>query len=155
VEPKKTAPAAASNASPADKTPASSKPAARKKAKTAAAAPKRPRPALKAPAAKTATKKVNKSAFVRGLPSSMTANEVVAKAKASGITLSAAYVYNIRGASKTLAKKRPGRPRSAPARVAPSRAAGSSESSLRRLAVELGVSRMSSASSRRSSPGSE
>jgi hypothetical protein len=50
---------------------------------------------------------VNKSAFVRSLPSTMPGAEVVAKAKAQGIKISLAYVYGIR--AKTNAKKRGGR----------------------------------------------
>jgi len=72
-------------------------------------------------AAKRVTKKpvVNKSAFVRSLPSTMPGAEVVTKAKAQGIKISLAYVYGIRAKSK--AKRRrggsatagrgPGRPR--------------------------------------------
>lgn len=39
---------------------------------------------------------VNKSAFVRSLPSSLSAAEVIEKGKAKGIKLSAAQVYTIR-----------------------------------------------------------
>jgi hypothetical protein len=39
---------------------------------------------------------VNKSAFVRSLPASMSAAEVISRAKAKGIKLSAAQVYTIR-----------------------------------------------------------
>jgi hypothetical protein len=39
---------------------------------------------------------INKSAFVRSLPSSLSAAEVIAKGKTKGIKLSAAQVYTIR-----------------------------------------------------------
>jgi hypothetical protein len=48
----------------------------------------------------------SKAAFVRGLPASTPAKDVVKQAKALGLTLSINYVYNIRGAAKTAAKKR-------------------------------------------------
>jgi hypothetical protein len=48
----------------------------------------------------------NKSAFIRSLPGTMSAAEVVAKGKAAGISLSEKYVYNIRGAAKTAKKKK-------------------------------------------------
>jgi hypothetical protein len=77
-------------------------------------------------AKKTSTKRVNKTAFVRSLPSSMPGAEVVKKAKEAGLKISVGYVYSIR--AKTHAKKRssapaaaappakrgPGRPRKAP-----------------------------------------
>ena len=43
-----------------------------------------------------ASSNINKSAFVRSLPSSLSAAEVIAKGKAKGIKLSAAQVYTIR-----------------------------------------------------------
>jgi hypothetical protein len=53
------------------------------------------------------TKKLqNKSAFIRSLGSTVSAAEVVAKAKAAGISLSEKYVWNIRAAAKA-AKKAP------------------------------------------------
>jgi hypothetical protein len=44
--------------------------------------------------------KVNKSAFIRSQPSTLSAGEVVEKAKAAGIELTAGLVYAIRSASK-------------------------------------------------------
>ena len=49
--------------------------------------------------------KTNKSAFVRSLPADMPAKDVVEKAKAQGMKLSVEYVYSIRAAAKTTAKK--------------------------------------------------
>jgi len=56
-------------------------------------------------AKKSASKSVSsKSAFVRGLPASMPAKEVVAKAKAAGLTLSDRYVHVIRSIAKRAAR---------------------------------------------------
>ena len=43
---------------------------------------------------------VNKSAFVRGLPLTMSAAEVVAAAKKEGIKLDEKYCYNVRAKAK-------------------------------------------------------
>jgi hypothetical protein len=45
-------------------------------------------------------KPITKTAFIKSLPKDMPAKEVVAKAKAKGIELTDAYVYNIRGSAK-------------------------------------------------------
>jgi len=55
-------------------------------------------------AKKLTSKTPSKSAFVRGLPASMPAKEVVAKAKAAGLTLSDRYVHVIRSIAKRAAK---------------------------------------------------
>ena len=47
---------------------------------------------------------INKSAFVRSLPSNLSAAEVIARGKAKGIRLSAAQVYTIRANAR---RKRP------------------------------------------------
>ncbi len=99
-------------------------------------------------AKKKTEKKISKAAFVRGIDLSMPAKEVVAKAKADGITLSEAYVYNVRATSKTKktggGRGRGGRrgpaPKSSPTatvRVSPGR--GSAEELLRAVAAELGL----------------
>lgn len=80
-----------------------------------------------------------KSAFVRSLPRSLSAKEVVEQAKQHGMTLSVAQVYNIRSTSSSK-----GRPAStSTARPAPRAASssGDSESRLRRLIIELGLQR--------------
>src|SRR5689334_16817564 len=59
---------------------------------------------------KTKSKSPNKSAFVRSLPESMSAKDVVAKAKAAGMILTENYVYTIRSAAKKKSGKGPGRP---------------------------------------------
>ena len=81
-------------------------------------------------------KKVNKSAFVRALPSTLSAKDVVAKAKAAGVKLSEAYVYTIRSGSrarKAGAPRKRGRPVTMGAR--------GSEASFRKLVLDLGVRR--------------
>ena len=55
-------------------------------------------------AKKTSSKTPSKSAFVRGLPASMPAKDVVAKAKAAGLTLSDRYVHVIRSIAKRAAR---------------------------------------------------
>ena len=51
-------------------------------------------------AKKTSTKTPSKSDFIRNQPTSLSAAEVVAKAKAAGIKFSSQLVYNVRGGSK-------------------------------------------------------
>lgn len=48
----------------------------------------------------TIPKKQTKAAFVRSLPRTMSAKDVIAKGKAAGMSLSAAHVYAIRSGSK-------------------------------------------------------
>jgi hypothetical protein len=55
-----------------------------------------------------AAKKINKSAFVRGLPASMPAPEVVKSAAAKGIKLSVKFVHTIRYNAKVSARKKSG-----------------------------------------------
>jgi hypothetical protein len=57
---------------------------------------------------KSSRKTPSKSAFVRGLPASLPAKEVVAKAKAAGLALSDRYVHVIRSIAKRAAKQGPG-----------------------------------------------
>lgn len=93
------------------------------------------------PRTKATAKKVNKSAFVRSLPRSMTAKEVVAKGKAQGITLSVPLVYVARAqAKKKTGKRGPGRPRKNAAPAAAAAATGV-EGLLRAAAAEIGLSR--------------
>jgi len=79
----------------------------------------------------------SKAAFVRGLPASTPAKEVVAKAKALGLTLSVNYVYNIRGAAKTrrvAVRAGAGVPR-------PIAGAPGAESLLKAVAAEVGLAK--------------
>ena len=73
-------------------------------------------------AKKSPKKPLNKTAFVRSLPSSMPGAEVVKKAKEAGLAISIGYVYSIRakshskrkGGTAPAAKRGPGRaPKSA------------------------------------------
>jgi hypothetical protein len=66
------------------------------------------------------TRTINKSAFVRSLPATMSASDVVKAAKAKGIEISDKYVHTIRynaksgstgSATSTRGKRGPGRPR--------------------------------------------
>jgi hypothetical protein len=52
-----------------------------------------------------AKKKPSKSAFIRSLPATMTAPEVVKKGKAAGVMFSTQLVYNVRGRGKPKAKR--------------------------------------------------
>jgi hypothetical protein len=73
-------------------------------------------------------KRMNKTAFVRSLPSSMPGAEVVKRAKEAGLKISIGYVYSIR--AKTHAKGRSSAPASAasPAKRGPGRPRKSSSS---------------------------
>jgi hypothetical protein len=64
------------------------------------------------------TRKVNKSAWIRGQPGTLSAADVVSKAKDAGIKLTVAQVYTTRSEAKrkgsrptTAAKRGPGRPK--------------------------------------------
>jgi len=57
---------------------------------------------------------VNRSAFIRSVPASTPANDVVKLAAAKGIKINAGLVYAVRSADKTKSgapKRKPGRPR--------------------------------------------
>jgi|HubBroStandDraft_5_1064220.scaffolds.fasta_scaffold300652_1 hypothetical protein len=81
----------------------------------------------------------SKAAFVRGLPASTPAKEVVAKAKALGLSLSVNYVYNIRGAAKTAAKNRRAGTRASVAVPRPIAGSSAAEGLLKALAAEVGL----------------
>ena len=61
------------------------------------------------PPQKPATEKINKSAFVRSLPATMSAQDVVKAAKAKGIKLSDKFVPTIRYNAKVSAAKKAGK----------------------------------------------
>jgi hypothetical protein len=100
---------------------------------------------------KSANAKPTKASFVRGIPSSVPAKEVVAKAKAAGMTLSEKHVYVIRSdAKKRSAKnaKKKAAGGAAPKAHAPSAAAtksvssnggGTNETNFRKLVLALGI----------------
>lgn len=103
----------------------------------------------KTPAALPAKKAVNKSAFIRAQPASLSAKEVVAKAKSAGFTVTDAFVYTIRSQAKKA--KAPKGPKPAGAVVAmPSGAkrgrppksstvAASHEQQVRKMALTIGI----------------
>jgi hypothetical protein len=87
----------------------------------------------------------SKAAFVRGLPASTPASEVVRQAKAAGIKIGISYIYNIRGAAKMKAKRKRATAKSPAA--APltngggSRVSASAENLLKAVAAEIGLGR--------------
>ncbi len=87
--------------------------------------------------AKTASKQ-SKAAFVRSLPPSMPAKDVIEKAKAAGHKLSPAYVYVIR--SKGSSKSKGGKPGPKAGRGRLGSGAGA-ERALIDAALELGFGR--------------
>jgi hypothetical protein len=94
------------------------------------------------PKAKTA-KKQSKSDYIRAQLATLTAPEVVAKAKAAGIKLGVRYVYNVRGAAKVAAKKSRATATSPPVSTVASAGSWSvsqhAETLLRAVAAEIGL----------------
>lgn len=92
-------------------------------------------------------KKMTKADFVRSLPATTPAKEVVAKAKEAGIALTDMYVYNVRSTSKASAKKSNGQEpgsRAVTSARGPHKAAvatGSVEELLKAIAAEIGLGR--------------
>jgi hypothetical protein len=87
---------------------------------------------------------VNKSAFVRSLPSSLSAAEVISRAKLKGIKLSAAQVYTIRANARRKDESILPRLRGElPSAVSPRgrRGGADSESAFLLMALELGLVR--------------
>ena len=87
---------------------------------------------------KSGEKKTTKAAFVRAIPDSVPAKEVVAKAKAAGMTLSEKHVYVIRSGARKKAGKsapKPSRAAGTPRASTP----GSSETAFRKLVLDLGI----------------
>lgn len=113
--------------------------------KKSAAAKHVPAPAKPAARAKkTSPVTMTKAQFVRSQPPTATAKEVVAKARAAGITVTTQYVYNVRAGSKVRRRAAARAGKAAAARNgAPARAAGnrSAEDVLRALGAELGLAR--------------
>jgi hypothetical protein len=84
----------------------------------------------------------SKSGFIRNLPSSTPAKEVVKQAKALGMRLTESYVYNVRGAAKKAAKAKRADAKSPTVRVANgggSRVSASAENLLKAVAAEIGL----------------
>jgi hypothetical protein len=96
------------------------------------------------------TKRINKSAFVRSLPATMPAKEIVARAQAQGFKITEVYIYSLRAKARAAAKLKtngspakrgPGRPpktvRMESFSNAPRTASGGFESALERLIVDI------------------
>lgn len=83
-----------------------------------------------------AAKKVNKSAWIRAQPSTMSAADVVAKGKVEGIALTANQVYTTRSNAKT-AKTFKGK--SASKGKKPAAIGGNAEQLIRRAALMVGI----------------
>jgi hypothetical protein len=95
------------------------------------------RPARKAPKP-PAGKKMTKTEFVRSQPEGTPAKAIVEAAKQRGMTLSVAYVYNIRGA----AKKKAGQPGRRPARRVAGATAGlggRDELAFKQMVLNIGI----------------
>lgn len=83
----------------------------------------------------------SKAAFVRSLPSSTPAKEVVAKGKTLGLSLSINYVYNIRGAAKKKRAAAKSQVLSTVPSTRPWSVSQHAETLLRAVAAEIGVAR--------------
>lgn len=110
--------------------------------------PKATRPKASAnPTTAAKPRKVNKSEWIRSQAETLSAKDVVEKAKAAGITLSLAQVYTTRSVAKRAQNKPkgPGRGRRAalPAEVSAASARGVDQDELafRRLALSIGLRR--------------
>lgn len=90
----------------------------------------------------------SKAGFVRSLPSSLSAAEVVARAKTKRITLTEQYVYTVRASVNRKAKatragtapgkRAPGRPPKAPRRAAPGGVTGNGlEAAIERIVERI------------------
>jgi hypothetical protein len=105
-----------------------------------------PKKSAKKSPSPSAKNKTSKAAFVRSFPVSMPAKEVVAKAKSQGITLTDAYVYNVRATSKAAKGKAAKREstngsRGRGAAGVKMRGGRGAEDVLRAVAAELGLAR--------------
>src|SRR5262245_59262457 len=87
----------------------------------------------------TGKRTVNKSQFVRDQPVTMTAKQVVTKAKDAGITLSEQYVYNIR--AKANARRRRGRPGRPKGSTNAAKASSNQDARFVDLALDMGLSK--------------
>ena len=99
---------------------------------------------LKKTAPTTTKKPTTKAAFVRSLPATMSAADVVAEAQRAGIKISPAHVYVIRSNANKSNKKTNGRGRGASGRVRIASSAGKKdglEQQLEALIMDLGFAR--------------
>ena len=115
----------------------------RGRAKTKKSAAKRASAIVTTAPSAAATKPAkSKSAFIRSLPASTPAKEVVKQAKSAGIKLNAGYVYNVRQAAKKAAKSKRAVASPAVSSVANgggSRVSTSAENLLKAVAAEIGL----------------
>ncbi len=81
------------------------------------------------PRPKKSSKPVNKTAWVRSLPESMSAREVSEKAKAQGMAITPGYVYEIRSSAKRKTNGRTPTPTASP------------DAAFRRMVIDLGLAR--------------
>jgi hypothetical protein len=79
-------------------------------------------------------KTISKTEFIRCQPARMPALQVVEKARDSGLSMTAQYVYKVRSVTRS---KTQGKPRA----LAPVRRQESNESEFRRTVLQLGVKR--------------
>ncbi len=91
------------------------------------------------PIAATPSKPQSKADFVRGLPASTPAKEVVKLAKAAGIKLGIFYVYGVRRVAKMAAKKKRSAARTGASVPRPITTASSAENLLKAVAAEIGL----------------
>ena len=110
-----------------------------------------PKKNAKHAAAPTSGKKLTKAAFVRSLPDTMPAKDVVAQGVSAGLEYSEKYDYNTRSSARVKPAARAAAPRAAavkaaPAAVshAPAASGGSSEAAFRKLVLDLGIARAKS-----------
>ena len=82
----------------------------------------------------------NKSAFIRSLPRSLSASEVVAKGKAAGLTFSDKYVYTIRAKGPKLGRPKVGRPKGSKNKPGP-KPKGNAEAQFVDAALNLGLAK--------------
>jgi hypothetical protein len=89
---------------------------------------------------------VSKTQFVTGLPSSLSADEVVAKAKEQGIEISKMYVHTIRSKAKISKRRKSRAPRATvlparPAQAAAPRASSGLDAQFANIVAEIGLTR--------------
>jgi hypothetical protein len=102
--------------------------------------PRMPKAKKRASATKSSSTRVNKSAWIREQPLTMPAKQVVAKAKAQGITLSLAQVYTTRSSAKKMGKGKVGRVASpAPAAKLKGQASGDLRRQFVSIATRIGT----------------
>ena len=96
---------------------------------------------LKKTAPTTTKKHTTKAAFVRSLPATMSAAEVVAEAHKAGIKISPAHVYVIRSNANKSIKRENGRSRRTSGRPTAAAPRAGLEQQLEALIMDLGFAR--------------